>query len=197
MRRHLKNNIKENRTTANKLTLRVLLQNFLHQKCPLEDNSEVGNSEFVFFKISTPIIVSFVFMCWYDVQDIYQTMPFCSFFFSKSSFWYDVFLVLTQALTNDKPSAILFYFHQSLVHSMFRLTPWSHCILLTTEWKIIFHKKRQLWGQLSLSLTKFIVVDHKRRWKRSTTFIPQGLSSFLPLLPGFPSPQSSSAGSDG
>ena len=86
MRRHLKNNIKENRTTANKLTLRVLLQNFLHQKCPLEDNSEVGNSEFVFFKISTPIIASFVFMCCYDVQDIYQTMPFCSFFFSKSSF---------------------------------------------------------------------------------------------------------------
>ena len=31
------------------------------QNCPIEGNSEVGNSEFVFFKISTPITVSFVF----------------------------------------------------------------------------------------------------------------------------------------
>ena len=89
MRRHLKNNITENRTTANKLTLHVLMQNCLHQKWPLEDNSEVGNSEFVFFKISTPIIVSFGFMCWYDVQDIYQTMPFCSFFSQKVPFGMD------------------------------------------------------------------------------------------------------------
>ena len=63
-------------------------------------------------------------------------MPFWSLFFSKSSFWYDVFLVLTQALTKDKPSAILFYFHQSLVHNMFRLAPWSHGILLITTYII-------------------------------------------------------------
>ena len=103
-----------------------------------------------------------------------------------------VFLVLTQAFTKDKPSAILFYFHKSLVHNMFRLAPWSHGILLTTDEKIINHKRRQLWWQLSLSLTKFIVVDHKRRWKRLKTFTPQGLFSLLPLLPGFPSPPLSS-----
>ena len=69
----------------------------------------------------------------------------------------NVFLVLTQAFTKDKPSTILFYFHQSLVHNMFRLAPWSHGILLTTEWKIIYYKRRQLWGELSLSLTKSLL----------------------------------------
>ena len=82
-----------------------------------------------------------------------------------TSFPYNVFLVLTQAFAKDKPSTILFYFHQSLVHNMFRLAPWSHGILISTEWQIIYHKIRQLWWQLSLSLTKFIVVTHKRMGK--------------------------------
>ena len=78
---------------------------------------------------------------------------------NRYSIFKNLYLLLPQALTKDKPLTILF--HQCILHNMFRLAPWSHGILLTTECKIISHKK-QLWGLLSLSLKKFIVIAHKR-----------------------------------
>ena len=88
----------------------------------------------------------------------------------KKTFWDNVFIVLTQAFTKDKPSAILFYFHQSLVHNMFRLAPWSHGILLTTEWKnhksqkktvvmttfAFSHKVHSCWSQKEVEKVKNI-----------------------------------------
>ena len=108
---------------------------------------------------------------------------------------YDIailFLLLPQALTKDKPLTILI--PQCIFHNMFRLAPWSHGILQMTDWKIKHHKRRQLWGQLSLFVTKFIVVTHKDG-KGLKTSTPQGLLSSPfspPSPPSFPSPPSSS-----
>ena len=112
-------------------------------------------------------------------------MPFCSFFFSKSSFWYDVFLVLTQAVTNDKPSAILFYFHQSLVHNMFRLAPWSHGILLTTEWKS--HKsQKKTFVMTTFTLShKVQCYQSQMEWEKVKNFHPSGVVFSPPSPPRF------------
>ena len=76
----------------------------------------------------------------------------------------NLYLLLPQALTKDRPMTNLIL--QCILHYMFWLAPWSYGILFITEWKILHHKRRQLWGQLSLSLTKLIVITHKRRGKR-------------------------------
>ena len=69
MRKYLKNKIEENHITANKLTFHVLMQNCLPQKCPLGDNSEVGNSELAILQNFPPQLLFVVFfMCWYDVH---------------------------------------------------------------------------------------------------------------------------------
>ena len=97
----------------------------------------------------------------------------------------NVFLVLTQAFTKDKPSTILFYFHQSLVHNMFRLAPWSHGILLTTEWKS--HKsQKKTFVMTTFTLShKVQCYQSQMEWEKVKNFHPSGVVFSPPSPPRF------------